>query len=106
MGTAKKSYMAKKNAGNNLFFLILHNIMVDKSDELYAEHIDNPTFEGVYTTVGIEKALGKCLGLKFLTDLADCQCDCSRITDIRHHYWFLMRKLPKTFKGIDWKLNG
>ena len=57
----KKSYQAIKNEGNNLFFLILHNILTDKSSKLYYEHINNVTFDDVYTLVGIEKSTIKVL---------------------------------------------
>lgn len=102
----KKSYAARKNEGNDLFFRVLHNILTDKLDELYSQHIDEPTFEDVYTTVGVEKALSKCADPAVVIALADCQTEYSRIVELRHHYWYLLKKLPKTFKTVDWSQNG
>ena len=102
----KKSYMARKNEGNTLFFRILHNILTDKSDELYSQHLDDPTFDDVYTFVGVEKSLSKCFDPDVVVALADCQLEYSRLVESKHHYWYLMKKLPRTYKSIDWKQNG
>lgn len=106
MAEKKKSYMAKKNEGNSLFFMIIHNILTDKSNDIYYNHVDDSTFDDVYTIVGIEKALSKCFDLDIVTALAECQIDFSKISDIRQHYYYLLHKLPRTYKSIDWKLNG
>lgn len=102
----KKGYYAKKNEGNSLFFQILHNMLTGKSDALYHEHIENPTFDDVYAKVGVEKALSKCFDQKVVVALAAEQPTLRGIECDRMHYWYLMKSLPRTFKGIDWKLNG
>lgn len=110
----KKSYQARKNEGNNLFFLILHNILTDKSSKLYYDHINNVTFDDVYTLVGVEKALSKCYDNKIVIALSKLQTEYSKINDksFAHgnfkqmHYWYLLNKLPKTFQSIDWKLDS
>lgn len=102
----RKSFIAKKNEGNSLFFSVLYNVLTGKSDETYAAHVDDPTFDDVYTAVGVEKALGKCLDPNVIVALAECQSVVNRMQDIRHHYWFLMKRLPRTSKSIDWRQNG
>ena len=103
--TRKKSYQARKNAGNNLFFEIIHNILSSKSTDEFFKHLDNPTFDDVYTMVGVEKALGKCFDLRIVKALVDCQTDYTHMTQKSVHYYFLMKKLPATYKGIDWRLD-
>lgn len=103
--TKKKSAQAKKNEGNDLFFRILKNILTTKSMELYEDHLTDPTFEDVYTNVGIEKALMKCYDQKVVRKMILLQVGYSRITDKRQHYWFFMNSMPKTNMFIDWK-NG
>jgi len=103
---SKKSYQAKKNEGNNLFFLILANIMTHKSEETYRRHLDDPTFDDVYTAVGVEKALSKCYDRGIVLAMAKIQPNYCRIADKRHHYWYLMKKLPKTTQSIDWRADG
>lgn len=105
--TKKKSYQARKNEGNNLFFLILHNILSDKSVEKMNEHFDDPTFDDVYTNVGVEKALSKCYDIGIVRKMVEIQITYRRITDKKLHYWYLMKALPKTFKSsIDWRIDG
>ena len=106
MTVKKKSYQARKNEGNNLFFLILHNILSDKSDTIFEEHLDNPTFDDVYTNVGVEKALSKCYDISVVKRMVSIQSTYRRIDDKRLHYWYLMKSLPKTFKTIDWRIDG
>lgn len=101
----KKSAQAKKNEGNDLFFKILKNILSSKSVELYNEHLYDPTFEDVYTNVGVEKALMKCYDIKIVKALVKVQMYYSRITDKQQHYWYLLKKMPRTNMFIDWK-NG
>jgi hypothetical protein len=101
----KKSAQARKNEGNDLFFRILKNILTTKSGELYDEHLYDPTFDDVYTNVGVEKALMKCYDLKVVKGLVKLQMYYSRITDKQQHYWYLLKKIPKTNMFIDWK-NG
>lgn len=103
--TKKKSAQARKNEGNDLFFRILKNILTQKSKPLYDEHLIDPTFDDVYTNVGVEKALMKCYDKNIVNALVDIQCRYSYITDKAQHYYYLMRKLPKTNLFIDWK-NG
>ena len=99
----QKSYAAKKNEGNNLFFLILRNILTTKSIEVFRNHLDDPTFDDVYTIVGTEKALMKCPDMNVLQTMINTQTTYSRITDKEQHYYYLLNTLPKTFKTIDWK---
>ena len=101
----KKSAQARKNEGNDLFFRVLRNILTTKDDNTFEEHLYDPTFDDVYTNVGVEKALMKCYDRKIVGALVKLQCGYSRITDKKRHYWYLMRKLPKTTMFIDWK-NG
>ena len=101
----KKSAQARKNEGNDLFFRILKNILTTKSDELYNEHLYDPTFEDVYTNVGVEKALMKCYDQKVVKSLVELQMGYSKIEDKQRHYWYLLRKIPRTNMFIDWK-NG
>ena len=101
----KKSAQARKNEGNDLFFRILKNILTQKSDNLFNAHLYDPTFDDVYTNVGVEKALMKCYDLKVVSKLAEIQEGYSRITNKKLHYWYLMRTLPRTSMYIDWK-NG
>lgn len=102
----QKSYQAKKNEGNNLFFQILNNILSSKSLKLFNEHIENPTFDDVYTIVGVEKALSKCMDISFISKMAKLQESYKRIDDKKIHYWYLLKLLPKTFKNIDWRIDG
>ena len=101
----KKSAQARKNEGNDLFFRILKNILTTKSVELYDEHLYDPTFDDVYTNVGVEKALMKCYDLKVVKGLIKLQIGYSRIIDKQQHYWYLLKKMPRTSMFIDWK-NG
>lgn len=104
-GIKKKSAQAKKNEGNDLFFRILKNILTSKSDELFDDHLMDPTFEDAYTNVGAEKALMKCFDMKVVRKLIELQMGYSRITDKKAHYWYLMKSLPRTTSYIDWR-NG
>ena len=99
----KKSAQARKNEGNDLFFRILRNILTQKSDSLFHEHVNDPTFEDVYTNVGVEKALMKCQDGRVVIALANEQPKYSRIADKSTHYWYLLKVLPKTSRYIDWK---
>lgn len=99
----KKSYQAKKNEGNDLFFIILKNILTSKSIESYNEHITNITFEDVYTNVGVEKALCKCTDSNIVNAMVKHQLSYSFIEDKKQHYYFLLKTLPKTFNWINWK---
>ena len=101
----KKSAQAKKNEGNDLFFRILKNILTTKNAGLFEEHLNDPTFDDVYTNVGVEKAIMKCYDLKVVKGLISIQMKYSRITDKKQHYWYLMKMIPKTNMFIDWK-NG
>ena len=109
----KKSYQARKNEGNDLFFRILRTIMATKSHQLYAEHLSDPTFDDVYTLVGVEKALSKCNDVSFVVALSEVQSDYSKIDEHSLpfgnfkalHYYYLMNALPKTFQSIDWRLD-
>lgn len=100
-----KSAMARKNEGNDLFFRVLHNILTDKSIDLYKSHLEDPTFEDVYTNVGVEKALEKCYDDKILKALINCQMEYAKIVEKEYHYWYLLKRLPITYKFIDWKLK-
>lgn len=101
----KKSAQAKKNEGNDLFFRVLKNILTSKDVDLYEAHLMDPTFDDVYTNVGVEKALMKCFDMKVVKKLISIQMKYSRITDKTQHYWYLMNALPKTTSYIDWR-NG
>ena len=101
----KKSAQARKNEGNDLFFRILKNILTQKSTELYDEHLYDPTFDDVYTNVGVEKALMKCYDRKVVSALVRLQEGYSRIVDKKQHYWYLLKTIPSTTMFIDWK-NG
>ena len=103
MTTKQKSYIAKKNDGNNLFFIILRNILTTKSIDLFKNHIEDPTFDDVYTFVGTEKAIMKCPDMNILKALINSQPEYSRITDKEQRYYYLLKTLPKTYKTIDWK---
>ena len=101
--TKKKSYQAKKNEGNDLFFIILKNILTTKSVTAYNEHINNPTFGDVYNNVSVEKALVKCQDYNIVKALIELQTKYSFIEDKEQHYYYMLNKLPKTYKWIDWK---
>lgn len=95
--------MSYKNDGNDLFFRIVKNILTSKSMELYDEHIHDDTFEDIYTNIGVEKIISKCYDFSVVSKLIEIQPKISFITNSKHHYWYLMNILPKTFKYIDWK---
>ena len=101
----KKSAQARKNEGNDLFFRILRNILTTKSFELFEEHLYDPTFDDVYTNVGVEKALMKCFDFKIVKSLVAIQMKYTNITNKKVHYWYLMKSLPRTNLFIDWR-NG
>ena len=101
----KKSAQARKNEGNDLFFRILRNMLTEKSEHLFQEHLYDPTFDDVYTNVGVEKALMKCYDIKVVKALVKMQMGYSHITDKKQHYWYMMKTLPRTRLFIDWK-NG
>lgn len=95
--------MQSKKEGNDLFFRILKNILTMKSTELYEEHIEDDTFYDIYSNVSIEKAISKCYDFSVANKLFNIQPKSSRIIDCKHHYWYLLKTLPKTNKYIDWK---
>ena len=100
----KKSAQAQKNEGNDLFFRILKNILTQKNVALFESHLYDPTFEDVYTNVGVEKALMKCYDINVVKNLVELQMGYSRISDKRQHYWYLLKSLPRTNMYIDWKM--